>query len=175
MPVLQFNVSYDPKDFDNSTGQLAGEVMPIFAIDGATPGSTESLQFPHDLIVTNDGLGHARLESVDVVVNDNRGSEIETARFGHSNLLIRSGARRDIRMYFVAPRNNPRFGDPTQNVYGVILKLRFSDLLGNTYTQVVHTSFAKGLSPGEDPLTGGRPYSSFGYAEPAVHASGTRR
>lgn len=171
MPVLQFRVSYDPKVFDNSEGQLAEEPgIPVFTIDGGAAGSESSFEFPHDLIVSNVGSGHARIDYLDITVGDNRGTAIQAFRFGLPNYLVQTGGERHVRMYFLAPRNNPRFGDPRQNVYAVVIEIGFEDVIGNSYKQLVHTSFAKGLSAEEDPLTGGQPYSSFGYAEPAMYS-----
>jgi hypothetical protein len=167
LPLFEFSVSYDPKDFDNSSGQLAEEPgMPIYSIDGATWDSSDAMRFAHDLIVRNVGLGHALLQTVIVDIRDNRGQPVRSERMGFANFLVKSGSSRHIRMYFVAPRNNPRFEDPRQYGFQILLTLYYDDLLGTGYRQVVHTAIAKGLYPGEDPVTGGQPFSSLGYAEP---------
>jgi len=176
LPLFEYSVSYDPKDFDNSAGQLAEEPgIPIYSIDGATWDSADAMRFAHDLIVRNVGLGHALLRTVTVEVRDNRGDAIQSERMGFTNFLIKSASARHLRTYFVGPRNNPRFEDPRQHGYQLRLTLHYDDLLDNGYLQVVHSSIAKGLYADEDPMTGGQPFSSLSHAEPPARRDTDRK
>lgn len=169
LPLFEVSVSYDPKHFDNSTGQLAEEPgAPVFSIDGASSSDPGVLNFRHALLVSNVGLGHALLTAVEYTVRD--GEEVLVEQHtGFVNFLVKNGSSRTIRAYFVAPRDNPRFRDPRQNAYNVVVTLRYQDLIANTYHQLVRTVIYNGLSADEDPRTGGTPVSSLSYAEPAVH------
>lgn len=170
LPLFEMSVSYDPKHFDNSAGQLAEEPgTPVFSIDGASSGDEGALHFRHALLVSNVGLGHALLTAVEYTVGDSKGNVLAEQNTGFVNFLVKNGSSRTIRAYFVAPRDNPRFEDPRQNAYNVVVTLRYQDLIANTYHQVVRTVIYKGLSAGEDPRTGGTPVSSLSYAEPPIH------
>ena len=63
IPVMEYKISYDKADFDNSSGQLNGEVIPHINVEGATyDGESEKWYF--NLIAENIGLGSAQILSV---------------------------------------------------------------------------------------------------------------
>ena len=168
MPLFEYSMSYDPADFDNSAGQLAGEPgMPILELDGARQNDSNALKFLYDLIIRNVGLGHGLITDFHLDIRDNQSSVVKDDRGGFVNFLVKTDSRRDIRYHFYSPRIPERFkADPTQVVYSIVVTIRYHDLLENEYEQILRTSIAKGLFPGEDPATGGKPYSSFHYADP---------
>jgi len=168
MPLFEYKVSYDPADFDNSSGQLAGEPgIPIFSIDGGQYGDPDSLEFLFDIVVYNIGLGHALVTNLWFTISDNFDNTVFTHQGGYTSFLIKRNSRRDMRHYIYAPRIHPRFaGDPRQHVYNVEIIVGYEDLLGNKYEQKLHMAIAKSLYADEDPATGGSPTSSFHYADP---------
>lgn len=171
MPLFEYRISYDPTDFDNSSGQLASEPgWPLYELDGAHHDDPDAIEFFYDLVITNVGLGHAFLTDVTLDVRDNQDNPVQTFQSGFVNFLVKAGSRRDARYVFYAPQvAPPRFADPRQYVYGILVTLKYRDLLGNEYQQVLRTSIAKGLYPGEDETAGGLPHSSFHFAEPPAY------
>tara|TARA_R110002051_G_scaffold315883_1_gene394827 strand:+ start:2505 stop:3353 length:849 start_codon:yes stop_codon:yes gene_type:complete len=174
MPLFEYRVSYDPKDFDNSSGQLSSEPgWPIYELDGADHDDPDSIEFFYDLVITNVGLGHAFLAEVTLDVRDNQDNPVQTFQSGFTNFLVKAGSRRDARYVFYAPRvAPPRFDDPRQYVYGILVTLKYRDLLGNEYQQVLRTSIAKGLYADENETSSGSPHSSFHFAEPPAYLGG---
>ncbi len=171
MPLFEYAVSYDPKDFDNTDGQLVNETMPIYLLDGGRQGDADSFEFLYDIVIRNVGLGHALLTNVTLNFRDRSHHFIESQKYGFENFLVKRDSRRDLRHFLYAPRNSPRFADdPSQYGYAIEVLIQYEDLLGNKYRQKLLTSIAKGLYAEEDPATGGMPFASFHHAEPPTQS-----
>jgi len=101
MPLFEYRVSYDPADFDNSSGQLASEPgWPLYELDGAHHDDPDAIRFFYDLVITNVGLGHAFLTDVIFDVRDNQDKPVQTFQGGFVSFLVKAGSRRDARYVF---------------------------------------------------------------------------
>ena len=61
IPIFEYKLSYNKYDFDNSNGQLNGEIIEHINIDGATFDDGKSEEWYFNLIAENIGLGHAQI------------------------------------------------------------------------------------------------------------------
>lgn len=67
MPLLEYKVSYDKKDFDNSEGQISGEIISHINLEGASYNDSKSLEWNFNLIISNIGAGHSIVKRIDLV------------------------------------------------------------------------------------------------------------
>ena len=70
LPVLEYKISYSKDDFDNSNGQLAGEIISHIELEGANHLQENSCEWHYNLLITNVGIGHAKIERLDFIFGD---------------------------------------------------------------------------------------------------------
>lgn len=147
MPILEYELRDDEKDFDNSQGQLAAKGIggwQSFALKGASwdDGSSEHWYF--NLIVSNVGLGHAQVASAKLAFRDNY-QEIEAGQciiYGDQRRFVKTGSQRSMRCTMLAPRDafgltvNPD-GSSHSTPWMVEILVSYQDLLGDCYEQLI--------------------------------------
>ena len=145
MPLFEYELSSDDADFDNSRGQLATEpAMAHINIRDAHFDDPGVMEWKYDLIVRNIGLGHAFVETIQFHVRTNTTDLGQVHDGGYVDMLVKVGCRRDLRFYFYAPELTD-FTDPSDWGYMVDVTIGYTDLLGNKYSQLVHTSVSRAL------------------------------
>lgn len=135
IPVLEYQLKYNKALFDNSNGQLAGEIISHINLDEADYQNPDSLEWPLTLIITNAGDGHAQIRDITIEFGDQNHVHIATHKEGYSYKLVKKNESRCIRFLVYAPRR--RFENP-DFLYSVKIWVFYQDLLGNQYKQLLH-------------------------------------
>lgn len=140
IPVLEYKISYDKADFDNSKGQLAGEVWSHINIQGATYQDKDSLEWHFNLIISNIGLGPAQITGISFqfVAPEDHSVVIEEARIGYSYKLVKKDDERSFKALIYAPGK-----DVEEITYGLEITVQYQDLLGNAYEQLIHAPIGR--------------------------------
>lgn len=147
IPVIEYKISYDKTDFDNSKGQLCGEIIPHINVEGATyDGESEEWYF--NLIAENIGLGSAQITEIKFNFKENGTDNIvhsETIRFCYK--LLKTNASKGFRFLIYAPKTNfYKDGKPTQDfIYPIEIVIHYEDLIGNKYQQKIFACIAKSV------------------------------
>lgn len=145
IPVMEYKISYDKADFDNSSGQLNGEVIPHINVEGATyDGESEKWYF--NLIAENIGLGSAQITEITFDFKENETENIiDSAKIGYCYKLIKTNSSKGFRFLIYAPKKNfYKDNKPTQDfIYPIEICVYYEDLIGNRYKQKIYASIAK--------------------------------
>lgn len=140
IPILEYKLSYDKSDFDNSQGQLAGEVISHINIENAKCDDKKSLEWHFDLKVSNIGLGHAQITNVKFIIGDNQKNFIQEENLGYSYKLVKMNDTQDLRFLFYAPKSRFKYNHISgkEFIYTIDIIIYYQDLLGNKYQQKVY-------------------------------------
>lgn len=140
IPILEYKLSYDKADFDNSQGQLAGEVISHINIENAKYDDKKSFEWHFDLKVSNIGLGHAQITNVKFIIGDNQKNFIQEENLGYSYKLVKMNDTQDLRFLFYAPKSRFKYNhiNGKEFIYTIDIINYYQDLLGNKYQQKVY-------------------------------------
>lgn len=141
IPILEYELSYDADDFDNSQGQLAGEIISHINIENAKCDDKKSLEWNFDLKVSNIGLGHAQITDVKFIIGDNERNFIQEENLGYSYKLVKINDTQDFRFLFYAPKSRFKCNHISgrEFIYTIDIIFSYQDLLGNKYQQKVYS------------------------------------
>lgn len=143
IPILEYKISYDKNDFDNSNGQLAGEVINNINIGQASFQDEESLMWYFNLKIDNVGMGHAQVSNINMSIGDNCEPIIKEELFGYSYKLVKIGQETSFKFFIFAPKSLNV--DDHTNGYSIRIIIQYQDLLGNKYNQQVRASIASSV------------------------------
>ncbi|MDQ6598070.1 hypothetical protein [Bacillus salipaludis] len=141
IPILEYKISYNKADFDNSMGQLSDEGgIPHINISKASYQDKNSLEWYFNLIICNVGMGHAQISRINLIfVNGNNHEEIiKKEEIGYSYKLVKKDHDKSFKFLIYAPGENIH----DNFAYGLKIKIMYQDLLGNKYEQLAHASIA---------------------------------
>lgn len=139
MPILEYKISYSKDDFDNSNGQLAGEVISHIELEGANHLQESSYEWYYNLLITNVGIGHAKIERLDFVFGDQSYNFIQDSNVGYVYKLIKQGETKSLKFMVYAP--SERF-QKEDFCYTAEITVTYKDMMGNEYTQLIHSGLA---------------------------------
>lgn len=160
IPVLEYQLKYNKALFDNSNGQLAGEVISHIDLEGADYQKPDSLEWPLTLMITNVGDGHAQIREIIIEFGDHNHDHISTHKEGYSYKLVKKNESRCIRFLVYAPQG--RFEAP-DFLYSIKIWVCYQDLLGNQYKQLIHGALSCSTINKTDTHAGLHYYESFQY------------
>lgn len=147
IPILEYKLSYDKSNFDNSEGQLAGEVISHINIENARCDDKKSYEWYFDLKVSNIGLGHAQVTNVKFIIGDNEKNFIQEENLGYCYKLVKINNTEDLRFMIYAPKsrfkNNHISG--REFIYSIDIIISYQDLLGNKYEQKVYCGITQSI------------------------------
>lgn len=109
IPILEYKLSYDKADFDNSQSQLAGEIIWHINIENAKYDDKRSLEWHLDLKVSNIGLGHAQITNIKFIIEENQKKFIQEEKLGYSYKLVKMNDTQDLRFLFYAPKSRFKY------------------------------------------------------------------
>jgi hypothetical protein len=138
IPILEFKISYNKEDFDNSSGQLSGEVITHINILHASYQDKDCLEWYYNFIISNEGMGHAQLKGIDFIINTSDGVFLQKEQIGYSYKLVKKGTSKSFKFMIYAPSKTNNI----ENQYSIKLMVHYQDLLGNNYIQRIHTGIA---------------------------------
>ncbi|MDM5220812.1 hypothetical protein QUF86_08620 [Peribacillus sp. NJ11] len=140
IPILEYKISYNQEDFDNSNGQLAGESWGHINIGEATYEDKDSLEWYFNLIINNVGMGHAQIRSITFrfVDAENNHKVIKEVKEEYSYKLVKKDDEKSFKAQIYAPGK-----DVKELIYGLKIIVHYQDLLGNKYVQLLHAGIAK--------------------------------
>jgi len=148
IPILEYKLSYDKKDFDNSKGQLAGQIISHINVEGAVYNDKNSEEWHFNLIVNNVGVGHAQIISVELNFKEN-GTEniVHSTKEGYCYKLVKINETKNLMFMIYAPKKHfYKDGKPSQKfIYPIDIKIEYQDLLGNKYSQLIHAGMYKAV------------------------------
>ncbi|MBT2680000.1 hypothetical protein J7E38_13380 [Bacillus sp. ISL-35] len=139
IPILEYKISYNKTDFDNSNGQLAGEVWSHINIGEATYEDKDSLEWYFNLIISNIGLGHAQITGINFkfVASEDHNVVIQEQQIGFSYILVKKEHDKSFKAMIYAPGK-----DVNELTYGLKIIVQYQDLFGNEYEQLIHAAIA---------------------------------
>lgn len=156
LPVLEYKISYSKDDFDNSNGQLAGEIISHIELEGANHLQENSCEWHYNLLITNVGIGHAKIERLDFIFGDQSYNFIQDFNVGYVYKLIKQDETKSLKFMIYAPLE--RF-EKEDFCYTAEITITYKDMLGNEYTQLIHSGLAcSSLNK--------QPYADLHYYEP---------
>ncbi len=161
MPLFEYKIRYNSEDFDNSQGQLAGEIISHINLEGASYDGENVIEWHYNLLISNIGLGHGLLESVHIDFGNEQHQFIQDYEEGYTYKLVKLNEQQSIKFLIYAPAE--RFKTP-DFLYSVKIKIKYCDLLGNHYSQVLHSSISYSLMQSED-FDSGIPSADLHYYE----------
>ncbi|OCA86049.1 hypothetical protein A8F94_14505 [Bacillus sp. FJAT-27225] len=140
IPILEYRISYDKADFDNSNGQLAGEVIPHININNASYQDENSIEWYFNLIISNVGIGHAQISGIKFKFLDANNHDIllQEENIGYSYKLVKKDHEKSFKFLIYAPATK----DNPESLYALNLIIEYNDLLGNVYEQLIHASIS---------------------------------
>lgn len=140
IPILEYKISYNEEDFDNSSGQLAGLVIPHINLEGATFQDKKSEEWHFRLEVSNIGSGHAQVTDILMTFGDNNDKFIQEENIGFTYKLVKTNDKTSFYFMIYAPKdrfkNNKGYGNDF--LYSIKITVKYQDLLGNKYEQLLH-------------------------------------
>lgn len=148
IPILEYKLSYNKDDFDNSKGQLAGEIISHINIEGATFDDGKSEEWYFNLIINNVGIGHAQIIDIELIFKEN-GKEkiIHSHKEGYCYKLVKVNDSKNIMFMIYAPKKH--FYEKDKPVHGFIYPIdiivKYQDLLGNKYKQNIKACITKSV------------------------------
>lgn len=139
LPVLEYKISYSKDDFDNSNCQLAGEIISHIELEGANHLQESSCEWYYNLLITNVGIGHAKIERLYFVFGDQSYNFIQDFNVGYVYKLIKQDETKSLKFMVYAP--SERF-EKQDFSYTVEITVTYKDMMGNEYTQLIHSGLA---------------------------------
>lgn len=104
--ILEYKISSDKADFDNSERQLADDgAIPHINIEKAEYNDNKSIEWYYDIKVKNVGLGHAQIKKLKFIIGDNNYNIIEEQNIGYVYKLVKCNEERDLKFIIYAPKN----------------------------------------------------------------------
>lgn len=148
IPILEYKLSYNKEEFDNSNGQLAGEIISHINVEGAAFDDGKSEEWYFNLTINNAGIGHAQIIEIELLFKE-IGTEriVHSYKEGYCYKLIKVDNSKKIMFMIYAPKEHFYENDiPTQEfIYPIDIIVKYQDLLGNKYKQKLKASMSKAV------------------------------
>lgn len=148
IPILEYKISYNKRDFCNSRGQLAGQIISHINVEDATCNDEKSEEWYFNLIMNNVGIGHAQIISIKFIFKEN-GKEkiIHSYKERYCYKLVKVNDIKNFMFLIYAPKEHFfKKGVPIQDfVYTLDILVTYQDLLGNKYQQIIKASISKAV------------------------------
>ena|GEM_PF-5202397 len=106
-----------------------------------------------DLIVHNIGAGHAFITSAAIRAKTNSEDLGTLGTLGWRNSLVQTGGRKDLRFELCAPATRD-FIDAGNWGYMIDVSLKYTDVLGNRYRQLVRACASRAFFPDAEEKAG---------------------
>lgn len=147
IPIFEYKISYDKHDFDNSKGQLSGEIISHINLEGSSYDNPECEEWYFKIEISNIGIGHGQIKEIQFIFGDNNYSEIQEERIGFVYKLVKTNNKKSFYFLIYAPKerfaSNHISGE--EFIYTIKIIFKYQDLLGNNYDQLLYASITNSV------------------------------